>query len=116
MAQQWQAGPKVVRLEKLFDELVAAGLRPDWFAQRPDGVILATVPDGASRATFDATVAAHNPATYDAADQQAATRRQQDVDLAKQYLALAPGTATLAQTQAYGQALGRLVRALAQIV
>jgi hypothetical protein len=116
MAQQWEAGPKVVRLEKLNDELVAAGIVPSWLQQRADGVVQATVSDGASRATFDAVVAAHSPATYDAADTQAATRRQQDIDLAKQYLALAPGTATLAQTQAYGQALGRLVRALAQIV
>jgi hypothetical protein len=116
MAQQWTAGPKVVRLDKLADELIAAGIVPSWFAQRPDGVIEATVPDGASRATFDGVVAAHNPATYDAQDQQAATRRQQDIDLAKQYLALGNTAATAAQTQAALQATIRLVRALAQIV
>jgi hydroxylamine reductase (hybrid-cluster protein) len=87
MAQQWQAGPKVVRLEKLFDELVAAGITPSWFQQRPDGVIEATVPDGASRATFDATLAAHNPATYDAADAAAAQQATGDRDQARQAVA-----------------------------
>jgi hypothetical protein len=87
MAQRWEAGPKVVRLEKLYDELAAAGIVPTWLQQRPDGVIEATVPDGASRATFDATVAAHNPATYDAADAAAAQQTTGDRDQARQAVA-----------------------------
>ncbi len=64
------------RLDRLQDELLAAGIRPERVTSLGDSITI-VVPDGADMATVQSVVDAHNPTALDAAAAQRAQQQTQ---------------------------------------